>query len=69
MERASRLRLVLRGFMDLQAFGVGAFSGTARRSSRRLLASVAASRRHWAIASLVINMAFSKHIKSLLKQP
>eukprot|EP00959_Pyramimonas_sp_CCMP1952_P118652 2480309-Pyramimonas_sp.AAC.2 len=43
MERTNRLRLVfLRGFMDLEAIGAEAFSGTARRSSQRLLASAAA---------------------------
>eukprot|EP00959_Pyramimonas_sp_CCMP1952_P459314 9478057-Pyramimonas_sp.AAC.1 len=34
MERTIRLRLVLRGFMDLAASDVEAFSGTARRSSQ-----------------------------------
>eukprot|EP00959_Pyramimonas_sp_CCMP1952_P113005 2362030-Pyramimonas_sp.AAC.1 len=33
-----RLRLVLRGFMDTEAFDVETFSGTARRQSQRLLA-------------------------------
>eukprot|EP00959_Pyramimonas_sp_CCMP1952_P405257 8493694-Pyramimonas_sp.AAC.1 len=32
MERATRLRLVFRGFMDLEAFDVATCSGTARRS-------------------------------------
>eukprot|EP00959_Pyramimonas_sp_CCMP1952_P043944 918447-Pyramimonas_sp.AAC.1 len=36
--KAVRLRLVLRGFMDTEAFDVGTFSGTARRQSQRLLA-------------------------------
>eukprot|EP00959_Pyramimonas_sp_CCMP1952_P053351 1116056-Pyramimonas_sp.AAC.1 len=39
MERAIRLRLVLRGFVDFEAFGVETLSGTARRSNQRLLAS------------------------------
>eukprot|EP00959_Pyramimonas_sp_CCMP1952_P381966 8004258-Pyramimonas_sp.AAC.1 len=34
MERTIRLRLVIRGFMDLEAFGVETFSGTARRPSQ-----------------------------------
>eukprot|EP00959_Pyramimonas_sp_CCMP1952_P270109 5646563-Pyramimonas_sp.AAC.1 len=37
----SDLRLVLRGFMDFEAFDVEAFSGTARRSIQRLFASAA----------------------------
>eukprot|EP00959_Pyramimonas_sp_CCMP1952_P474320 9503254-Pyramimonas_sp.AAC.1 len=58
MERTIRLRLVLRVFMDLEAFDVEAFSGTARRSSQRLLASAAACKKQWIIASLDINTAF-----------
>eukprot|EP00959_Pyramimonas_sp_CCMP1952_P186846 3907158-Pyramimonas_sp.AAC.1 len=34
MERAIRLRLVLRGFMDLEAFDVETFSGAARQRAR-----------------------------------
>ena len=60
MERTIRLRLVLRGFMDLQAFDVETYSGTARRANQRLLASTAACKKHWIIASLDINMAFLK---------
>ena len=60
MERTIRLRLVLRGFMDLEAFDVETFSGTARRSSQRLLASAAACKKEWIIASMDINMAFLK---------
>eukprot|EP00959_Pyramimonas_sp_CCMP1952_P123655 2584922-Pyramimonas_sp.AAC.1 len=41
MERAIRLRLVLRGFMDVEAFDAETFSETARRSSQTLLASAA----------------------------
>eukprot|EP00959_Pyramimonas_sp_CCMP1952_P235464 4920627-Pyramimonas_sp.AAC.1 len=41
IERAIAFRLALRGFMDLDAVDVETFSGTARRSSRRLLASAA----------------------------
>ena len=33
MERTIRLRLVLRGLMDLQAFDVETYSGTARRAN------------------------------------
>eukprot|EP00959_Pyramimonas_sp_CCMP1952_P143162 2997360-Pyramimonas_sp.AAC.1 len=58
MERAIRLRLVLRGFMDLEAFDVETCSGTARRPIQRLLASAAACKKQWIIASLGINMAF-----------
>eukprot|EP00959_Pyramimonas_sp_CCMP1952_P002792 57528-Pyramimonas_sp.AAC.2 len=47
MERTIRLRLVLRGFMDLEAFDVEAFSGTVRRSSHRLFASTAACKKQW----------------------
>eukprot|EP00959_Pyramimonas_sp_CCMP1952_P037103 776274-Pyramimonas_sp.AAC.1 len=60
MERAIRPRLILRGFMDLEAFDVETFSGTARRSSQRLLASAAACETQWIIASLDINVAFLK---------
>eukprot|EP00959_Pyramimonas_sp_CCMP1952_P139019 2910241-Pyramimonas_sp.AAC.1 len=60
MERAIGLRLLLRAFGDLEAFDVEAFSGTARRSSRRLLASAAARGKQWIVASLGINMAFLK---------
>ena len=60
MERTIRLRLVLRGFWDFQAFDVETYSGTARRANQRLLASTAACKKHWIIASLDINMAFLK---------
>jgi len=46
--------------MDLEAFDVEAFSGAARRSSQRLLASTAACNEKWFIASMDINMAFLK---------
>eukprot|EP00959_Pyramimonas_sp_CCMP1952_P137836 2885348-Pyramimonas_sp.AAC.1 len=36
--KTTRLRLVLRGFMDTEAFDVETFSGTARRQSQRPLA-------------------------------
>eukprot|EP00959_Pyramimonas_sp_CCMP1952_P420296 8803192-Pyramimonas_sp.AAC.1 len=62
MEHAIILRLVLRGFMGLEALGVEAISGTARRSSQRSLASAAACRKHWITASLDINMAFLKWV-------
>eukprot|EP00959_Pyramimonas_sp_CCMP1952_P453347 9468085-Pyramimonas_sp.AAC.3 len=58
MEHTIRLRLVLRGFMDLKAFDVETFSGTARLPSQRLPASTAACKKQWVIASLGINMAF-----------
>eukprot|EP00959_Pyramimonas_sp_CCMP1952_P288622 6035627-Pyramimonas_sp.AAC.1 len=45
MGRTIRLRLVLRDFMDLQAFDVETCSGAARRSSQRLLASTAACKK------------------------
>eukprot|EP00959_Pyramimonas_sp_CCMP1952_P375371 7862017-Pyramimonas_sp.AAC.1 len=60
MERTIRLRLVLRGFMDLETFDVETFSGTARRPSQILLASAAACKRQWTIVPLDINMAFLK---------
>eukprot|EP00959_Pyramimonas_sp_CCMP1952_P380631 7974685-Pyramimonas_sp.AAC.1 len=44
--------------MDLEAFDVETVSGTARRSSQRLLAISAACKKQWVIASLDINMAF-----------
>eukprot|EP00959_Pyramimonas_sp_CCMP1952_P257361 5376945-Pyramimonas_sp.AAC.1 len=58
MECTIRLRLVPRGFMDLEVFDVETCSGTARRSSQRLLASTAACNKQWIVASLDINMAF-----------
>eukprot|EP00959_Pyramimonas_sp_CCMP1952_P202886 4243159-Pyramimonas_sp.AAC.1 len=60
MERTIRLRLVLRGFMDPEAFDVETFSGTARRSIQRLFSSTAACKKQWIIASLDIDMAFLK---------
>eukprot|EP00959_Pyramimonas_sp_CCMP1952_P066024 1378654-Pyramimonas_sp.AAC.1 len=60
MERTIRLRLVLRCFMDLEAFDVETFAGTALLSSQRLLASTAARKKQWIIDSLDINMAFLK---------
>jgi len=58
--RIIRMRLVLRGFMDIEAFSIDTFSGTARRSSQRLLASEAACHPHWILASLDIDKAFLK---------
>eukprot|EP00959_Pyramimonas_sp_CCMP1952_P031300 656276-Pyramimonas_sp.AAC.1 len=57
--------------MDLEAFDAETFSGTARRSSRRLLASAAACKKQWSTASLDINMAFYKDwpTRNLLRQP
>eukprot|EP00959_Pyramimonas_sp_CCMP1952_P332831 6969665-Pyramimonas_sp.AAC.1 len=60
MERLIILRLVLRGFMGLEAFDVEAFSGRARRSRQRLLANAATCNKQWIIASLDIDMAFLK---------
>ena len=54
-ERTIRLRLVLRGFMDVEAFDIETFSGTARRANQKLLASTAACRKDWSIASLDID--------------
>eukprot|EP00959_Pyramimonas_sp_CCMP1952_P222380 4649053-Pyramimonas_sp.AAC.1 len=58
--------------MDLEAFDVKTFPGTARRSSQRLLASTAACKKQWIIASLDINMVFPEkdsRIMNLLEQP
>ena len=55
-----RMRLVLRGFMDLEAQSLDTFAGTARRQSQRLLASEAACQPEWIIASLDIDKAFLK---------
>ena len=41
-QKTVRLRLVLRGFMDQEAFSVETFSGTARGQPRRFFASEAA---------------------------
>eukprot|EP00959_Pyramimonas_sp_CCMP1952_P339017 7099600-Pyramimonas_sp.AAC.1 len=54
--RTIRLPLVLRGSMDLEASDVDTFSGTARRSSQRLLASTAACKKQWIMVSLDISM-------------
>ena len=58
--RTIRLRLVLRGFMDVGGFDVETFSGTARRQSQRLLASEAACHPEWILASMDIDKAFLK---------
>eukprot|EP00974_Lingulodinium_polyedra_P124555 11191202-Lingulodinium_polyedra.AAC.1 len=44
--------------MDWEAFSVDAFSGAAKRSSRRILASEAACHKDWIFASLDIDKAF-----------
>eukprot|EP00959_Pyramimonas_sp_CCMP1952_P058073 1212314-Pyramimonas_sp.AAC.1 len=62
MERAIGSRSVLRGNVGLEAFDVETFSGTARRSSQRLLASAAARRKQRAIASVGINAASLKEL-------
>ena len=56
--RLIRMRMCLRGFMDLEAFSLDTFSGTAKRSSQRILASEAACHSDWIIASLDIDKAF-----------
>ena len=55
-----RMRLVLRGFMDSEAYSIETFAGTARRTSQRLLASEAACHPDWIIASLDVDKAFLK---------
>ena len=57
-----RMRLVLRGFMDLEAFTIDTFSGTAKRTSQRMLASEAACNKDWVLASLDIDKAFLKRL-------
>ena len=57
-ERTIRMRLVLRGFMDTEAFSIDTFSGTARRTSQRILASESACNPSWELASLDIDKAF-----------
>eukprot|EP00959_Pyramimonas_sp_CCMP1952_P332236 6957018-Pyramimonas_sp.AAC.1 len=44
--------------MDLEASDVETFAGTARQPGRRVLASTAAYKEHWIIASLDIDIAF-----------
>eukprot|EP00959_Pyramimonas_sp_CCMP1952_P174082 3637538-Pyramimonas_sp.AAC.1 len=58
--KTTRLRLVLRGFMDTEAFDVESLSGTARRQSQRLLASEAACHPEWILASMDVDKAFLK---------
>lgn len=58
--RIIRMRLVLRGFMDLEAYSLDTFSGTARRQSQRIVASEAACNKEWVLASLDIDKAFLK---------
>ena len=55
-----RMRIVLRGFQDSEAFSLHTFSGTAKRTSQRTLASEAACDPNWIIASLDIDKAFLK---------
>ena len=59
-QKIIRMRLVLRGLMDLEAFSLDTFSGTAKRTSQRILASEAACHENWIIASLDIDTAFLK---------
>ena len=58
MKRIIRMRLVLRGFQDTEAFDLDTFAGTAKRQSQRILASQAACNPGWIIASLDIDKAF-----------
>ena len=60
MSRIIRMRLVLRGFMDTEAFSLDTFSGTAKRQSQRILASEAACHINWIIAALDVDKAFLK---------
>ena len=60
MDRIIRMRLVLRGFMDTEAFSVDTFAGTAKRTSQRILASQAACHPEFLTASLDIDKAFLK---------
>ena len=53
-----RMRLVLRGFQDVEAFDLDTFAGTAKRQSQRILASQSACNPDWIIASLDIEKAF-----------
>lgn len=55
-----RMRLALRGLMDLEAFGLDNFSGSARRTSQRILASEAACNTDFILASLDVDKAFLK---------
>ena len=56
--RIIRMRRVLRGFMDTEAFSLDTYSGTAKRTSQRILASEAACHPNFIIASLGIDKAF-----------
>ena len=56
------MRLVLRGFMDWEAFSIDTFSGTAKRQSQRILASEAACHSDWILASMDVDKAFLKGI-------
>eukprot|EP00959_Pyramimonas_sp_CCMP1952_P112986 2361636-Pyramimonas_sp.AAC.1 len=58
MERTTRLRLAPRGCMDLGAFDLETCAEAARQSCQRLLASTAACKKQWIIASLDINITF-----------
>ena len=58
--RTIRMRLVLRGFQDTEAFSIETFAGTAKRTSQRLVASEAACHPDYEIASLDVDKAFLK---------
>ncbi len=59
-----RMRPVLRGFQDTEAFSVETFAGTAKRTSERILASEAACNPDYEIASLDEDKAFFKGTKN-----
>ena len=54
------MRVVLRGFMDLEGNNIDTFAGTARRQSQRIHASEAAWQPGCIIASLDTDKAFLK---------
>ena len=60
MKKIIRMRMVLRGFMDQEAYSLETFAGTAKRTSQRVLAREAAVHRGWILASLDVDKAFLK---------
>ena len=60
MTKIIRMRLVLRRFMDSEAYSIETFAGTARRTSQRILASEAACHPDWIIASIDVDKACLK---------
>ena len=55
MAKTIRMRLALRVFMDVEAFDLDTFSGTAKRQAQHILASESACRPEWKLASLDID--------------